>query len=87
LAALLNALQMGFRTLAIERHSSEVWDVLHGVKREFGRFGEALSKVRRKIREAGDQIDSAQRRSQKMERELRAVEGPAAAGRLSEEND
>lgn len=87
LAALLNALQMGFRTLAIERHSSEVWDVLHGVKREFGRFGEALAKVRRKIREAGDQIDNAQRRSQKMERELRAVEDPGAAGRLPADSE
>ena len=48
LAALLNSLQMGFRTLAIEQRSSEVWQVLRAVKTEFGKFGEALASVRRR---------------------------------------
>jgi DNA recombination protein RmuC len=74
LAALLNSLQMGFRTLAIERRSSEVWDLLGVVKTEFGRFGDALSKTKRKLQEAATTIDQAEVRTRAIERKLRRVE-------------
>jgi DNA recombination protein RmuC len=74
LAALLNSLQMGFRTLAIERRSSEVWDLLSVVKTEFGRFGGALSKTKRKLQEAATTIDQAEVRTRAIERKLRRVE-------------
>lgn len=74
LAALLNSLQMGFRTLAIERRSSEVWDLLSVVKTEFGKFGDALSKTKRKLQEAATTIDQAQVRTRAIERKLRRVE-------------
>jgi DNA recombination protein RmuC len=74
LAALLNSLQMGFRTLAIQRQSSEVWKVLGTVKAEFGRFGEMLDKVKKKIEETGSTIDQAAVRSRAIEKSLRQVE-------------
>jgi DNA recombination protein RmuC len=74
LAALLNSLQMGFRTLAIERRSSEVWAVLGAVKTEFGRFGGVLDKVKKKLQEASNVVDSAQVRTRAMNRKLRGVE-------------
>jgi DNA recombination protein RmuC len=58
LAAMLNSLQMGFRTLAIQKRSSEVWQVLGAVKTEFGKFGEVLEKARKKINEADRELDS-----------------------------
>ncbi|WP_374690211.1 DNA recombination protein RmuC [Accumulibacter sp.] len=74
LAALLNSLQMGFRTLAIERRSSEVWAVLGAVKTEFGRFGEVLEATRRKLEQASRSIESAGVRTRQIERKLKDVE-------------
>ncbi len=73
LVALLNSLQMGFRTLAIEKQSSEVWKTLGAVKTEFGKFGETLEKVKDKLHQASSQIDQAGRRSRVMERKLQEV--------------
>jgi len=89
LSALLNSLQMGFRTLAIEKRSSEVWQILGAIKTEFGRFGEVLDKVQKKLVEASHTIDEAGRRRRVMERHLRGVEAiPAAqAGLLLPEED
>jgi DNA recombination protein RmuC len=79
LAALLNSLQMGFRTLAIERRSSEVWELLSVVKTEFGKFGETLSKTKKKLQEAAQTIDQAEVRTRAIERSLRRVaEAPPA---------
>ncbi len=80
LAALLNVLQMGFQTLAIQKRSSEVWHLLAVVKREFGRFGEALAAVRKKLEEASGKIDVAARKSRTIERKLRDVESLPAPG-------
>lgn len=74
LAALLNSLQMGFRTLAIQQRSSEVWKVLGAVKTEFGKFGEVLSRVKKKLDEASNQIDETERRTRAIDRKLRGVE-------------
>jgi DNA recombination protein RmuC len=73
LAALLNSLQMGFRTLAIERRSSEVWELLSVVKTEFGRFGDTLSKAKKKLQEAASTIDQAEVRTRAIERSMRRV--------------
>ncbi|EDY17768.1 protein of unknown function DUF195 [Chthoniobacter flavus Ellin428] len=89
LTALLTSLQMGFRTLAIEKRSSEVWKVLGAVKAEFGKFGDTLDKVQKKLTEASNSIDSAQRRSRAVVRKLKpAEELPAvdAAALLGLEN-
>jgi DNA recombination protein RmuC len=74
LTALLNSLQMGFRTLAIQKRSSEVWQVLGGVKTEFARFGPALEKVKKKLQEASNHLDSVDVRRRAMDRQLRGVE-------------
>jgi DNA recombination protein RmuC len=74
LAAILNALQMGFRTLAIEQRSSEVWQILGAVKTEFGKFGDVLDKVKKKLDEAGRHIDATGVRTRAIERRLRGVE-------------
>ena len=74
LAALLNSLQMGFRTLAIEKRSSEVWSVLGAVKTEFGKFGEALESTRKKLEQATKSIESAGVRTRQIERKLKGVE-------------
>ncbi len=74
LLALLNSLQMGFRTLALERRSAEVWDVLGAVKTEFGKFGEVLAKTRKKLQEASNTIEDAEVRTRAMSRQLRSVE-------------
>ena len=80
LLATLNSLQMGFRTLALERRSAEVWQVLGAVKTEFGKFGDVLAKTKKKLEEASATIDSAEVRTRAMARQLRAVEAmPAAA--------
>jgi DNA recombination protein RmuC len=73
-AALLSALQMGFRTLAIERRSSEVWETLGAVKTEFGRYADVLAKVKKKLGEAQNTIDSAETRTRAIQRRLRDVE-------------
>ena len=74
LSAILNSLRMGFRTLAIEKRSSEVWQVLAGVKTEFGKFGDVLNKVKRQLDTASNTIDETGRRSRAMARKLREVE-------------
>jgi len=74
LAALLNSLQMGFRTLAIAKRSSEVWELLGAVKTQFGQFGDALSKTKKKLQEASNSIDSAEIRTRAIERKLRDVQ-------------
>ena len=79
LAALLNSLQMGFRTLAIEKRSSEVWKLLGAIKTEFGRFGMLLDKAKKKIDEAGNTIGDASRKSRTIERKLKKVEELPAA--------
>ena len=75
---MLSSLQMGFRTLAIEKRSSEVWQVLGQVKTEFGKFGVVLDKVHKKLQEATHTVESAQTRKRAVERQLRGVEGVAA---------
>jgi DNA recombination protein RmuC len=74
LAALLNSLQMGFRTLAIQKRSSEVWNLLAGVKTEFGKFGEALSTVKEKLDQAARKMEDVDVRSRAITRKLRDVE-------------
>ena len=74
LLATLNSLQMGFRTLALEKRSAEVWEVLGAVKTEFGKFGEVLAKTKKKLDEASNTINQAEVRTRAMERQLRTVE-------------
>ncbi|MCK9449227.1 MAG: DNA recombination protein RmuC [Bacteroidales bacterium] len=75
LAAILNSLQMGFKTLAIQKRSSEVWKILGAVKTEFGKFGTILEKARKKIDDAGNEIDTlVGTRTRAIERKLREVE-------------
>jgi DNA recombination protein RmuC len=74
LLATLTSLQMGFRTLALERRSAEVWEVLGAVKTEFAKFGDVLAKTKKKLDEASSSIDLAERRTRVMARELRGVE-------------
>jgi len=74
LAALLTSLRMGFRTLAIEKRSSEVWSVLGAVKTEFGKFGDVLAKVKKQLDTASRTIDQTGVRTRAMERKLRTVE-------------
>ena len=74
LLATLNSLQMGFRTLALEQRSAEVWEVLGAVKTEFGKFGDVLAHTRKKLEEAGNTIGKAEVRSRAMVRQLRSVE-------------
>jgi DNA recombination protein RmuC len=74
LAALLNSLQMGFRTLAIQKSSSEVWNLLASVKNEFGKFGALLDGVKRKLDQASSQIDDVARKSRTIEKRLNQVE-------------
>ena len=74
LAAMLNSLQMGFRTLAIEQRSAEVWAVLGAVKTEFGKFGEALAHTRKKLEEASNSISKAETRTRQLSRRLKEVE-------------
>ncbi|WP_267226440.1 DNA recombination protein RmuC [Dyella silvae] len=74
LTALLNSLQMGFRTLAIAKRSSEVWTLLGAVKSEFGKFGTVLEKTRKQLDTVRNSIDSAGQRTRAIERRLRSVE-------------
>jgi DNA recombination protein RmuC len=74
LVALLNSLQMGFRTLAIQKRSSEVWNLLAGVKTEFGKFGEALTAVKDKLDQAARHVDNVAVRSRAITKKLRDVE-------------
>lgn len=74
ITALLNSLQLGFRTLAIQKRSSEVWKLLGAVKSEFGKFGDVLERTQKKLQEASNTIDKAAVRSRAIERQLRSVE-------------
>jgi DNA recombination protein RmuC len=74
LLATLSSLQMGFRTLALEKRSAEVWQVLGAVKTEFGKFGDVLAKTRKKLSEAASTIDAAEVRTRAMARQLKGVE-------------
>ncbi|MCL6458985.1 MAG: DNA recombination protein RmuC [Gorillibacterium sp.] len=74
LSALLNSLQMGFRTLAIEKRSSDVWQLLGAVKTEFGNFGDILDKTHKKLQEASNSIEGAARKSRNIERKLSKVQ-------------
>jgi DNA recombination protein RmuC len=74
LLATLNSLQMGFRTLALEKRSAEVWQVLGAVKTEFGKFGDVLAKTKKKLEEASSTIEAAEVRTRAMTRQLRSVE-------------
>ena len=74
LAAILNSLQMGFRTLAIQKQSSEVWRLLGAVKTEFGKFGIILEGVKKKLDQASNTMDDAAKRSRAIERKLRNVQ-------------
>src|SRR6476660_9197127 len=74
LAALLNSLQMGFRTLAIQKRSSEVWNLLAGVKTEFAKFGDSLSRVKDKLDQAASDMDKVAVRSRAITKKLRDVE-------------
>jgi DNA recombination protein RmuC len=88
LSALLNSLQMGFRTLAIAKRSSEVWKILGAVKNEFGKFGMVLDKTRKQLDAARNSIDSAGVRTRAIERQLRDVASLSseAGGLLSDES-
>ncbi len=83
LSAFLSSLQMGFRTLAIERRSSEVWTLLSEIKTEFGKFGTALEKVQKKLSEANNVIDQAGVRRRAIERRLNKVEELPAPEQLT----
>lgn len=92
LTAVLNSLQMGFRTLALEKRSSEVWEVLGAVKTEFGKFGDVLARTRDTLERAARNIEQAEVRSRQMARKLRKVEAlPSEAAEqllgLPEEDD
>ncbi len=87
LGAFLNSLQMGFKTLAIQKRSGEVWKLLGAIKTEFGRFGEALSATQKKLEEATANISRASRRTEMIRNRLRSVEElpeSDAAGLLGE---
>jgi len=91
LTAILNSLQMGFRSLVIEKRSSDVWNLLGAVKTEFGKFGDILEKTQKKLAEASNTIDDASKRSRAIERRLRDVQElpqgeqhPPEAGELDE---
>lgn len=85
LAALLNSLQMGFRTVAIERRTAEVWQLLGAVRTEFARYGEAVDKARARLQGAMNDLDSVDVRARAVSRKLRGVgetpEQPPEAGR------
>lgn len=89
LMALLNSLQMGFRTLAIEKRSSEVWMLLGAVKTEFGKFGDILDKTQKKLQEASNTIEDAARKSRSIGRKLKNVQelSPDSADSILEEED
>ena len=74
LSAILSSLRMGFRTLAIEKRSSEVWKILAAVKTEFGKFGDVLTRVKKQLDTASNTIDQTNVRTKAMQRKLRTVE-------------
>lgn len=78
LSAILNSFQMGFRTLAIQKRAGEVWGVLGVIKNEFGKFGDLLDGVQKKLGEAQNRIEDATRKSRTIEKKLRGVESASA---------
>jgi DNA recombination protein RmuC len=72
--SLLNSLQMGFRTLAIQKRSSEVWNLLAAVKTEWARYGDLLAKVQKKLQEASDTMSQAATRTRAIGRRLVEVQ-------------
>jgi DNA recombination protein RmuC len=74
LLAILNSLRMGFRTLAIQKRSGEIWQLLAAVKTEFGKYGDVLDKVQKKLTEASSQIEQVSRRKRAIDRKLKSVE-------------
>jgi DNA recombination protein RmuC len=74
LAAVLNSLQMGFRTLAVEKRAAEVWNLLNVIRTEFGKFGDLLEKTQKKLQEAGNTIEDAARKSRTIQNKLKKVE-------------
>jgi DNA recombination protein RmuC len=84
LSAVLNSLQMGFRTLAIEKRSSEVWQLLGEVKGEFGRFGEVLARAKAQLQTVANSMDQAEVRTRQIERRLKDVEVTAVLKEPSE---
>ena len=83
LAAILSSLQMGFRTLALEKRSSEVWQVLGAVKTEFGKFGDVLAQTKLTLERAAKNIENAEVRSRQMARKLKSVEAlPSEAAQM-----
>lgn len=74
LLAILNSLRMGFRTLAIQKRSGEIWQLLAAVKTEFGKYGDVLDKVQKKLHEASDQIENVSRRKRAIDRKLKGIE-------------
>ncbi|MDR3123176.1 MAG: DNA recombination protein RmuC [Treponema sp.] len=74
ISAFLNSLQMGFRSLAVEKRTSEIWDLLGAVRTEFGKFGDVLQKTKEKLDSASKEIDRAGTRSRAIERKLRDVQ-------------
>ena len=85
--ALLNSLQMGFRTLAIEKRSSEVWELLGKVKSEFEKFGDILDKTRKKIDDAAKELDKAGTRTKAIKRALKDVQRLPAGEEMAEEEE
>jgi DNA recombination protein RmuC len=89
-AAVLNALQMGFRTQAIQKRSSEVWETLGSVKSEFGKYADVLARVKKKLGEAQNTIESAEARTRAIQRRLRDVassEQPELVGEVRPEHE
>lgn len=74
ISAFLNSLQMGFRTLAVEKRTSEIWDLLGAVRTEFGKFGDVLQKTKDRLEAASKEIDTAETRSRAIERKLKNVQ-------------
>jgi DNA recombination protein RmuC len=85
LSALLNSLQMGFRTLAIQKHSSEVWELLGAVKSEFGKYSGVLAKIKKQLITAHNTVESAETRTRVIHRKLRDVESTDGAGLIADE--
>jgi DNA recombination protein RmuC len=83
LIAVLSSLQMGFRTLAIEKRSSEVWQLLGAVKTEFGKFGDMLAKTKKQLETAANTIGAAQSKSRTIERKLKGIESLGEAATTS----
>jgi DNA recombination protein RmuC len=87
LSMLVNSLQMGFRTLSIEKHASEVWTVLSSVKAEFGKFADILARTKAQLETVANSIDAAEVRTRQIERKLKDVDTlPAPPGELLESN-